>query len=101
MAEHEVKMTVSVDGLRSNLAQDYNALVRTLRNLVDEENIQDSSIYGDAFEEIEEKLQELRQSVGLLLLIYDEAQDIHCLRDEINRLESATITKQEEEDEDE
>lgn len=97
----EIKMTVSVDGLRSNLAQDYNALVRTLRNLVNEEDIQDASVYGDAFEEIEEKLQELRQSVGILLYIYDDAQDIHILRDEIDRLENATITKQEEADTDE
>lgn len=96
--EHKLQLTVSVDGLRSNLAHDYNELVRTLRNLVDEENIQDGSIYGDAFDEIEEKLGELRQSVGLLLCIQSGDGEINALKDELYRLESATITKEEEDE---
>ncbi len=91
-------MQVSVDGLRRNLAHDYNELVRTLRQLVEDEDIQDASVWGDAFGEIEEKLQAIRESVGLLLLIYSDDGEFKQLDDEIDRLEHAIITKQENEE---
>lgn len=69
-------MKISFDGLRKNIAEDFNALIETIK----------SSPSADLCEDIGD----LRASVGALLCCYDQLQmpdDFNDLSEEIKLLE--------------
>lgn len=91
-------LNVDFDGLRCNLAQSYNDLVKHLREAVSECEIADDSFDGHALDRLEEKLSELRQDIGFILILQQEGE-FEALEDELCGLENADIQKDWEEDE--
>lgn len=90
-------LNVDFDGLRSNLAQSYNELVKYLRNAFAEDEISDDSFDGHAQDRLEDKLAELRQDIGFILILQKEGE-FEALRDELYSLEDADLQNSELED---
>lgn len=83
-------MKVDFNGLRCNLAQSYNDLVKHLREAVAEGEISDESFDGHAIDRVEEKLAELRQDIGFILILQQEGE-FEALREELSGLENSDI----------
>ena len=83
-------MNVDFDGLRCNLAQSYNNLVKHLREAVADVEISDDSFDGHALERLEEKLAELRQDIGFILILQQEGE-FEALREDLDNLEEPDI----------
>ena len=83
-------MKVDFNGLRCNLAQRYNELVKHLRKAVAEVEILDASFDEHALERLEEKLAELRQDIGFILILQQEGE-FEALREELYNLEEPEI----------
>lgn len=75
-----MSLTVSMDGLRRNLARSYNDLVETLAYAYKHDHQIDR-------EEIAEHLRELRQDIAILHCVYDEkTEQFSNLTDEIDKI---------------
>lgn len=98
----KVLQTLSVDfnGLRRNLAQSYNQLVKYLRDAVAEYEITDDSFDGNALNRLENKLSELRQDIGFILILQEEGE-FDALENELYSLEDADIQNGKTDDESE
>lgn len=75
-----MNITVSMDGLRRNIARSYNALVETLAYAYAHD-------YPIDREEIEEHMRELRQDIAILHCVYDDnTEQFSNLTDEIDKI---------------
>lgn len=75
-------MTVSMDGLRRNLASAYERTVRGYRDVLSENG------YDDSFDELKEGLDDLRQMIAALMCVYssDPEDLMNDMGDECDKL---------------
>ena len=81
-------MSISMDGLRHNLARSYNKVVRHLKEHITD-NLTDNEC-EELHEELDEDFDELRQNIGFLLCVFDPDEndkDFTDMSEEIDNLE--------------
>lgn len=77
-------MKVCFDSLRITLAENYNKLAKFIKKEVEEDNIGDKK-------GVLEQLENVRESVGIILILADEHGEFSSLTMEMEKLEVAEV----------